>query len=325
MVADMAKSPSKLVSVSTLLFFAALPVSAASVNVFDYNVIVTNTFTTSNHTEGAAFTKNINATNNPVFTNGNLYVAGTATGTGVHLNGTNFTNDVLYHQNALPTNFAYQNGRHTLDTTLSSTLTALTNSITSLSSGYASETQTAGATITIKENKNVSFNAPANAVGNVYFTLDLSKPGQNIFSLQNLNIAFTGLTAGSFAIVNVINAVTSTSINPTNFNFASQSAFTSQHVLWNFTNATSFTNNGAFYGTILGPNLTVNTNSRNIYGGVYVSNINQTAGEIHVPLFLGDLPEVPITSTPTIPLPSAALASSALFVCLALLRARREI
>jgi hypothetical protein len=66
--------------------------------------------------------------------------------------------------------------------------------------------------------------------------------------------------------------------------------------------------------------LTVNTNNQNIYGGVYVQDLNQYGGEIHVPLFTGSGP-LPSPSAP-VPLPAASFGGAVLLSLLAVRRKR---
>lgn len=76
------------------------------------------------------------------------------------------------------------------------------------------------------------------------------------------------------------------------------------YVLWNFFEATSITFNAEFFGSVLAPYANV-TNANALNGSVVVGNFTQR-GEVHLPVFAGDLPKDPDEEI-QVPEPATAL------------------
>lgn len=76
------------------------------------------------------------------------------------------------------------------------------------------------------------------------------------------------------------------------------------YVLWNFVEATSITFGAEFFGSILAPYASI-TNSNSLNGSVVAANFTQR-GEVHLPVFAGDLPE-PSDKRIEVPEPATAL------------------
>jgi choice-of-anchor A domain-containing protein len=152
----------------------------------------------------------------------------------------------------------------------------------------------ANSTINTKDPNSFTFMVTPNAQGLAVFSLDASQ-----LSLAR-NLVFNG-TADTI----VIN-VTGTSFNSTaNFNAG---AFINQHVIWNFTNATTLGFMG-WHGAVLAPLATV-SNSSAMEGFLFARNF-EGRGELHDFPFAGALPQfVPEPGT------LALLASGMIGLCL---------
>jgi len=288
-----------------VLSMAAACVPAGAATLTSYNLVVTGNYSTNSHVDGRSFVNNISVQNSPVFamhssagTGDTLTIAGSVTGNALHVN-----RGVLRTKTALPNGFTVNlNGgaSRVVDPTVS--IADLASQITAASAHFASVTEStagygAGNIVIDQEGKRINFNASAAAAGKAaIFTLAASELSRN-----NLSFAFN-LGSATSAIINVVGGA---SLNPNQGNFNGASGALASKVLWNFASATSLSLKSNWYGTILGPNLSVNMNNQNIDGGVYVRNLTQT-GELHDFRFVGPQP---ISAAPlVIPLPSAALA-----------------
>jgi choice-of-anchor A domain-containing protein len=172
------------------------PVASAD-SLYGYNAVVTDQYRTSNHVEGAAFGKNVYTFNSPVFTGG-LSVSGSLTsdGTYISINGSHLTTT-----SSLGSFHVNYNGGSTavVDPTLPAQMTALAGEIAADSAGYAAMASNGSVTL---GGSTLSFTNPANATGQLVFTVDLTA-NPSWFSTSNLQFKFD-LGVADSAVVNVI-------------------------------------------------------------------------------------------------------------------------
>lgn len=292
---------------------------ASAATLTDFNVVVTGTLNTRSHVDGRTFTNNLQVTNSPVFAmhasagNGDtLTIAGNVTGNAMHVN-----RGVVRTRLPLPAGFQLNNATAVVDPSVS--IASLAGQMSSVSSYYRSLTGTeagfAAGTISVVENKRLVFTAGSAAAGKTaVFQLNASQLARN-----NLEFSFN-LGNATAAIINVIGGST---LNPSPGNFLGNWQTLAPRLMWNFADATTLNLRSTWVGSILGPNLTLNSNNQNVEGGVYVMNFNQT-GEVHNHLFRGPLPPADPSPGPNvIPIPSA-FAAGLVLMSLPLLRRLRR-
>ncbi|HEY2827425.1 MAG TPA: collagen-binding domain-containing protein [Pirellulales bacterium] len=260
--------------------------------IFDYNVIVTDTFTAASHVQGTTFANQLIAVNNPDFaqspaagTGDTLTVAGAISGSPSVLERGVYR----YAQAAAPA--AILNGGSSLvhDPTVS--ITGLATQMSAASSFYASLSS-----------------SHASPVGNT-LTLTASGSGATVFNESasdlmgaNLNITLTAVADQSIIVL----------VPDAGFTFGSSEhvslggGTTATQILWVFPNATSISmNDSQWFGSTLAPIASLTDNNQNMNGGVYVKNFNQTA-EVHLSdPNLG--PGQPQFNGPSVPEPATAV------------------
>ncbi len=236
-------------------------------SIFDYNVIVTGTFTAESHVQGTTFANNLVAINQPDFaqspsagTGDTLTVAGTISGSITLERGV-----YRYAQATAPT--AVLNGGSSLVHDATVSIAPLASQMSTASSFYSSLSGT-----------------HVSPVGNA-LNLTASGSGATVFNetaadLMGSNLNIT-VTAGAGQSVIVL-------VPDSGFNFGSSEhvslggSTTGTQILWVFANATNISmNDSQWFGSLLAPNASLTDNNQNINGGVYVQNFTQTA-EVHL-------------------------------------------
>ncbi|TWI63456.1 putative secreted protein with PEP-CTERM sorting signal/choice-of-anchor A domain-containing protein [Pseudoduganella lurida] len=162
-------------------------------------------------------------------------------------------------------------------TDFSQVLNGLSTSLSKLSS--------TGSSVAVSGNK-ATFNAVANGSGVAVF--DLTAIDESLFRLGEFQFNLNG---ASTVIFNT--DVTTASIGA-NFLGGSAQAIGSK-AIWNFYEATSLNITAQFGGAILATDAYL-SNSQNLEGGVFVKELAQGAGEIHLQPFTGYLP--PVSAVP---------------------------
>jgi choice-of-anchor A domain-containing protein len=237
-------------------------------SIFDYNVIVTGTYTAESHVQGTTFANNLVAINNPDFaqspsagTGDTLTVAGTISGSASIIERGVYR----YAQAAAPS--AILNGGSSLVHDASVSIAGLASQMSSASSYYSSLSGTHVSPI------GNNLNLTASGSGATVFT-------ENAADLMGSNLNIT-LTAGAGQSIIVL-------VPDTGFNFGSSEHIsldggtTGTQILWVFGNATNITmNDSQWIGSLLAPSATLTDNNQNNVGGVYVQNFTQTA-EVHL-------------------------------------------
>jgi choice-of-anchor A domain-containing protein len=255
---------------AAVLFIGAAVAARSSCqasSIFDYNVIVTGTFTAESHVQGRSFANNLTAINQPDFaqspsagTGDTLTVAGTISGSSTLERGI-----YRYAQATAPS--AVLNGGSSLVHDATVSIAPLASQMSSASSFYSAMSGT-----------------HVSPVGN-NLNLTASGSGATVFnetaadlSGSNLNIT---LTAGAGQSIIVL-------VPDSGFNFGSSEhvslggSTTGTQILWVFANATTISmNDSQWQGSLLAPNASLTDNNQNINGGVYVQNFVQTA-EVHL-------------------------------------------
>lgn len=298
-------SSATLAALTVAIASVATTTRAGTVSVFDYNVVVTNNYTTTSHVQGDVFVKNMSYSNSPVF-DGNVKVAGTLTANSSYINGA--SGKTFTTKSA--TSYSLNNASKAVDSTLS--ISALSSNLTSVSDAYAAMNKSSAASATFSNNgTDLSFTysgaATSLAVFNVTLAQLTSVTDRIDFSLGN----------AASAVINV----TGTGSGSLNANLTFSSIATS--LIWNFVDASSFTLNRTLEGSVIGDSLSLTLQNSNVDGGVYVSNLYQY-GEIHSKLFAGAKPTIPSggVQAPAVPLPTAAMTATPLLAVLTLRRRR---
>jgi len=126
--------------------------------------------------------------------------------------------------------------------------------------------------------------------------------GQSLFSSIG-EIAFLGLDAVDTFIINV--GGVSLTIAENFLSGFDPLGDVASKVIWNFYEATEIRFQAEFFGSVLAPHATVsNTNSLN--GSIVAGTFNQ-GGEVHLPVFTGEIPGAETPPVTEVPEPGAAL------------------
>jgi choice-of-anchor A domain-containing protein len=291
------------------LFGVVSGARASSVELLNYNLVVTNNMTAGSHISGQSVVNNLTTSNLSEFgqnvSSGDaLDAAGTVSGSFKVWSG------VFHHDQSISNaSVNYLNGAsQSQDSVASTLLSQLSSSMTSLSSGLAGLSTTTGTSASISNNS-LNFNYTGSSTGEVVFTVAASQ-----FS-QAGSISFSLGTATS----EVIN-VTGTGSYTSSANFTGSINSTPSSLIWNFASAAAFTTSTTWEGTVLGPGLSLTTGN-NVDGSVYVKNFSQ-GGEVHGDYFSGAVPaHAPGVA---VPLPSPLTAGTGLLVALGGLRLVRS-
>ena len=262
-----------------------------------YNVYILGNMTESNvDSEGrVAVAGNANLTNFGIGSkfSSNPSSAGNALVVGGNLayNGGEVHYGNLVYGGTLTGNFGSPNGTRTQGTALDF---ATTNSYLLTASNYWGSLSATGSTI--------------NNYGGIQLVGTNSE--LNVFTLSGAVLASSwGITidapAGSTVLVNVTGTsdiFQNMGINFQDLNSDGKGVTDKQHVIYNFTDATSLSISGiSVQGTVLAPKATVTFGNGNIEGQLIAGNLNGN-GEAHNYLFTGSLP-TPVS----VPEPSALL------------------
>jgi choice-of-anchor A domain-containing protein len=277
----------RLISLCAACLACGAGVSFAS-SIFDYNVIVTGTFTAESHVQGRTFANNLVAVNNPDFaqspsagTGDTLTVAGAISGSPSIIERGIYR----YAQASAPS--AILNGGSSLVHDASVSIAELASQISAASSFYSAMSGTHVSPV------GNNLNLTASGSGATVFN-------QNASDLMGANLNVT-LTAGAGQSIIVI-------VPDSSFAFGSSEHIslgggtTGAQILWVFPNAATISlNDSQWEGSLLAPLVSLTDNNQNINGGVYVKDFVQTA-EVHLstpslgpndPQFNGPPPPVP--------------------------------
>lgn len=305
--------------VLSALAFAGAVANAATLDLYKYNVVVTNNMVAKSHVNGQSVVKNLNAVQlsefgqRPNQYNGDsLLIAGTAQGEFKIFEGT------LHHDQAFAANSptvhklnSSQYNHATTDTVASTMLNKLSSQMAQQSAGFAVLPSQGGQTTGGQQvNSDYRFDASAGYTGQVVFNVTLAM-------LQSKQFAFN-LRSASSIVINVVGDGT-LSGNKFTSNPGNRDGVASK-LLWNFTGNVNINITDEWWGTILATNGSVSHTS-NIDGGVYVKNLTQGA-EIHDYLFTGTPIPEPQPGPLPVPLPLSATAGMGLLAMGALGRRR---
>ncbi len=227
---------------------------------------------------------NITATNVNVSA-GDVRVGGTASGI-VNLNGSG--SDLVQN-----------------DPTVSGVITSVLAQLHSLSAYFAGLSP--NSTITNPPGPSaVTFNAAAGPGNMAVLNVDSALFSDPQSQQYDLNID----PGVDLMIVNVVG----TTVNFTQGNFTGvfSDPVIWPHLIWNFVDADSINLQRAWFGSIIAPHANL-TSSTSIDGSVFIGGDFDQRGEVHLPLFRGNVPQSPVPEPATVGLISTSLLAIALW------------
>jgi choice-of-anchor A domain-containing protein len=280
--------PLALPFVLLLALFVMAPLAGAQ-PLYSYNVVVTGTLTDSSHIQGTTFVNDLDTVDQPDFaadapsgSEDTLSVTGTISGSGLTVE-----NGTFIHANPLPGGFTENlNGAKpdVLDPSLG--MSSLISQIGALSTYYNGLPANASTTTGVNA---LNFNPTGNGLS-VYDVTQSSLMGSNL----GINIDLANSTQAVLI-----------DISGTTFDFNSSEhvsltgSGSAAQIVWYFPSATSITlMDSTWMGSILAPLATLDDNSQDINGGVYVANFDQTA-EVHLPTPTPPLLNAPVPELAT--------------------------
>ncbi len=128
--------------------------------------------------------------------------------------------------------------------------------------------------------------------------------GQSFFASIG-EVAFMGLESVDTLVINVGGTSLSIAENFLSDAMFSQKSDIATKVIWNFYEATSIAFGAEFWGTVLAPYASVSNNNA-LNGSVVVASFTQ-GGEVHLPVFGGEIPGTDTPPPTQVPEPGAAL------------------